>query len=232
MMHVHEPFSRTCLRDDCPTSSQMLSMILKMSSMWTTSSAWVASRHDRKPLLVLLLFVVVVFLFLLTRSNRPQPIVIQSQHFLAIITVTCCMEPVCVFTNVVNDPQNVIHVDNIIGMSGFTSWPETIVGVVVVCCCCFSFSFNQKQPTSTHCNTISTFPCNYHCNVLHGTCLRAGVILYSVPVLLRWSIICVVWTLLNNVMFASHLQILHTCILMMTRLKWTIWRIRNHASSK
>ena len=102
MMHVHEPFSRTCLRDDCPTSSQMLSMILKMSSMWTTSSARVASRHDRKPLLLLLLllFVVVVIvvfvlLFLLTRSNRPQPIVIQSKHFLSIITVTCCMGTVC-----------------------------------------------------------------------------------------------------------------------------------------
>ena len=33
--------------------------------------------------------------FSLTRSNRLQPIVIQSQRFLAIITVTCCMGPVC-----------------------------------------------------------------------------------------------------------------------------------------
>ena len=94
MIHVHEPVSRTCLRDSCVTSSKRLSMILKFSSMWTTSSAWVASSHHLKPML---LFVVVVFilLFLLTRSNRLQPIVIQFQRFLAITTVSCCMGHVC-----------------------------------------------------------------------------------------------------------------------------------------
>ena len=67
---------------------------------------------------------------------------------------------------------------------------------------------------------------------LHGTCLRAGFILYSVPVRLCWAIICVVWTRLEKVMFASHLQILYTCILSITWLKLTNWRNQNHASSK
>ena len=97
MVHVlYEPFSRTWFWDACVMSSQRLSMILKVSSMWTTSSAWVASNHYRKPLLLLFVVVVVVLLLLLllllrllTRRTRLQPIVIQSQRFLAIITVTC-----------------------------------------------------------------------------------------------------------------------------------------------
>ena len=152
MLHIHEPFWRTCFSDTCVSSSQRLSMILKVKSPWTTSSACVASSHDRKP---------------------------------------------------------------------------SSVNGVVCCCFCSSFSFNQKLSTS-----ISTFPSNYHCNVLHGTCLCAGFILYSVPVRLCWAIICVVWTRLEKVMFASHLQILYTCILSITWLKWTNWRIQNHASSK
>ena len=86
-------------------------------------------------------------------------------------------------------------------------------------------SMDRGEPGSTgspvglgH-NTISTFPSNYHCNVLHGTCLRSGFILYSVPVHLCWAIICVVWSRLEKVMFASHLQILYTCILSITWLK-------------
>ena len=98
MINVHEPFSRTCFRDACVTSSQMLSMILKVASMWTRSSAWVASSHDRNPCCCcgfFFFFFYVVLLFLLTRSNRLQPIIIQYQLFLATITVTCCMWPVC-----------------------------------------------------------------------------------------------------------------------------------------
>ena len=44
---------------------------------------------------LLVVVVVVVFLLLLARSNRLHPIVIQSKRFRSIITVTCCMGPVC-----------------------------------------------------------------------------------------------------------------------------------------
>ena len=57
-----------------------------------------------------------------------------------------------------------------------------------------------------------------HCIVLHGTCLRAGFSIYSLPVRIHWDIIYVVWTRLENVMFASYLQILYTCILSMNEL--------------
>ena len=155
-VYVHEPFSWIYLRDSCVTSSKRLSMILKFSSMWTTSSAWVASSHDRKPMLLLFVVVVFILLFLLTRSNRLQPIIIHYQRFLAITTVSCCIGHVCALV----------------------------------------------------------------------------FILYSLPVRIHWAIIYVVWTRLENIMFASYLQILYRCILSITRLKWTNWRIRNHASSK
>ena len=45
------------------------------------------------------------------------------------------------------------------------------------------------------------------------------IILYSLPVRIHWAIIYVVWTRLENMMFASYLQILYTCILSITRLK-------------
>ena len=42
-----------------------------------------------------LVVVVFVLLFLLTRINRLQPLVIQYKCLIAIITVMCCMGPVC-----------------------------------------------------------------------------------------------------------------------------------------
>ena len=56
-------------------------------------------------------------------------------------------------------------------------------------------------------------PSNYHCNMFHGTCLRSGFILYSVSDNLRWAIRCVVWTRLENIMFASNLHIVHIHII-------------------
>ena len=88
----------------------------------------------------LLLFVVVcccccfVLLFLLTRSNRLQPIVIPSQRFLAIITLTCCTGPVCSLVMLGDNNLCVV-------------WPllKIIIIIVFICIAPYLRNYNSVQ---------------------------------------------------------------------------------------